>query len=117
MTELEAGLEAVLFAAGDAVPVDEPTQDRRDPPFYRYGLSLIHISRQQTAQRIDEITVFMLAEVAQQTLVQRFFVQRGLEVDLDVVALAAEVPHMRGRGQDERYGQAEVCLLYTSRFV
>ena len=32
----------------------------------------------------------------------------GLEVDLDVIALAAEMPHMRGRGQDERPGQAEM---------
>ena len=64
---------------------------------YHHGYDL---ARQQITQRIDKIAVFVLVKIGKQPLVQRFLIERGLEVDLDTILLAAEMPHMCGRRQD-----------------
>ena len=50
----------------------------------------------------------MLVKVREQALVERLFVQRGLEINLHTVLFAAEMAHMRTRGQHQRTGQTEV---------
>ena len=52
-----------------------------------------YLLRQQLPKRVDKIAVLVLVKIAQQALVQRFFVQRRLEINL------------------------YTCLLYTSRCV
>ena len=54
------------------------------------------------------IAVLVLVKIAQQALVQRLFVQRRLEINLHTVLFAAEMAHMRTRGQHQRTGQTEV---------
>ena len=64
--------------------------------------------RQQLAQGVYEVAVLVLVEVGQQALIERFFIERRLEVDLDTVAFAAEMAHMCARGQHERTRQTEM---------
>ena len=54
------------------------------------------------------VLVAALGKVPQQPVVQLLFVQRGLEVDDEPVAVAAEVPHMRAGGEHQRPADAEV---------
>ena len=67
-----------------------------------------YLLRQQLTERVDKIAVLVLVKVREQTFVQRFFVQRGLEINLHTVLFAAEMTHMRTRGQHQRTGQTEV---------
>ena len=76
---------------------------------------LYQLSWQQIVQRMQKITVGAFAEIREQPLVQRRFIQRWLQVNFQPVGFPSEVPHVRRGGQDHRTTYAKVSKQHLSK--
>ena len=67
-----------------------------------------HLCREQIVQCIVKLPVGIPPEIAQKAGVQRFFVQRGFEINPRLVLSRCQIAQVRGSAQNHGTGQPEV---------
>ena len=81
-------------------------QDGRDVRLLQNGCD--HALGQQFFENVRDLTVFIPVELAQQALVQRRVVERGLQIDRKPHVGEIGLVEKAGHGQDDRPGDAEM---------
>lgn len=69
---------------------------------------------EQEVERIYEIAVVVLAEIAQDARIELLLRKRGLEVDDDFISPPLHLTHMRARGEYHRARHAEMCKQHLT---